>query len=170
MAFAVHSERADGDGEVEAAGAAGAGVEVEDTAFVGDAGDVGVAVENGCESPGHGIKMEGVQVVEHVDVAGFLLQIFDEDDFGFGEFATGAFTVDVAADGGYWGDFAEVVEDGDFAYVAQVKNARDTGEGGEDFGAEEAVGVADYCDFHGDSVGCELGSWLRFVSCAGNHQ
>ena len=148
MAFAVHSERADGDGEVEAAGAAGAGVEVEDTAFVGDAGDVGVAVENGCESPGHGIKMEGVQVVEHVDVAGFLLQIFDEDDFGFGEFATGAFTVDVAADGGYGGDFAQLFEDGDFSDVAEVEDVVYAGEGEGDLGTKEAVGVAEYADFH----------------------
>ena len=158
MAFAVHSERADGDGEVEAAGAAGAGIEIEDALFVGDAGDVGVAVEDGGEPPGHGIKMEGVQVVEHVDVAGFLLQVFDEDDFGFGEFGAGAFAVDVAADGGYWGDFAEVVEDGDFAYVAQVKNARDTGEGGEDFGAEEAVGVGEDGDFHWTPLSARTGA------------
>ena len=127
--FSVFGDRehADGDGKVEAAGAAGAGIEIEDALFVGDAGDVGVAVEDGGEPPGHGIKMEGVQVVEHVDVAGFLLQVFDEDDFGFGEFGAGAFTVDVAADGGYRGDGFEFAMDGDFAYVAEVEDALDAG-------------------------------------------
>jgi len=120
-------EQADGDGQVEAAGAAGTGVEVEDAAFVGDAGYVGVAVKDGCESPGHGIEVEGLEVVEHVDVAGSMLWDFDGDDFGFGEFGAGAFAVDVAADGGYGGDFAEVFEDGDFAYVAEVEDALDAG-------------------------------------------
>ena len=42
-ALFIEGEEADGYGQVEAAGAAGAGVEVEDAAFVGDGGDVGVA-------------------------------------------------------------------------------------------------------------------------------
>ena len=117
--------------ELEAAGAAGAGVEVEDAAFVGDAGDMGMAVEDGGESSGGRVEVEGVEVVERVDVA-----VGNEDDFGFREFAAGTFAVDVTADRGYGGDFAQVIENGDFAYVAEVEDARDAGEGGKDFGAE----------------------------------
>jgi len=60
IAFAGYGEEADGNGQVEAAGAAGAGVEVEDAAFVGDAGDVGVAVDDGGEFCGCGVEVEGV--------------------------------------------------------------------------------------------------------------
>ena len=114
---------------------------------MGDAGDMGMAVEDGGESSGGRVEVEGVEVVERVDVA-----VGNEDDFGFREFAAGTFAVDVTADRGYGGDFAQVIENGDFAYVAEVEDARDAGEGGEDFGAEEAVGVADDSDFHLVSV------------------
>ena len=146
----VQGEQADGDWEVEAAWAAGAGVEVEDAALAGDAGGVGVSVKDGGEFGGGGIEVEGVEVVEQVEVADRMRRDFDGDDFGCGEFGARAGVVDVAADGGYGGDFAEVVEDGDFAYVAEVEDALDPGEGGEDFGPEEAMGVADESDFHLD--------------------
>jgi len=62
--------------------------------------------------------------------------VFDGDYFGFGELGAGAGVIDVAADGGYGGDGFEFAQDGDFAYVAEVEDARDAGQGGEDFGAE----------------------------------
>ena len=75
-------------------------------------------------------------------------RVFEGDNFGFWEVGAGAGVVDVPADGGYGRDRAQLIEDRDFADVAEVEDARDAGEGGKDFGAEEAVGVADYCDFH----------------------
>jgi hypothetical protein len=57
--------------ELEAAGAAGAGVEIEDSFFGEEIRDVGVAVQDGGEFARGGIEVEGIQVVEHVDVAAF---------------------------------------------------------------------------------------------------
>ena len=137
-------EEAEGDGEVEAAGAAGAGVEVEDSFFGDVVGDVGVAVKDGGEFGGGGVEVDGLEVVEEIEVA-----VFKEDDFGFGEFGAGAFAVDVAADGGDGGDGAQLVEDGDFADVAEVEDVVNAFKGGENLGAEEAVGVGDDADAHG---------------------
>jgi len=69
-ALFIEGEEADGYGQVKAAGAAGAGVEVEDAAFVGDGGDVGVAVEDGGEFCCGGVEVEGAEVVEHIEVVG----------------------------------------------------------------------------------------------------
>ncbi len=63
------------------------------------------------------------------------------DGFGGGQLGAGAGDVDVAADGGDGGDAAEGVENLGFADVAGVQDVIDPDEGGEDFGAEEAVGV-----------------------------
>jgi hypothetical protein len=97
--FSDQLQDSDRYGEVEAAGAAGAGVEVEDSFFGDVVGDVGVAGEDGGEFGGGGVEVDRFEVVEQVEVA-----VFEEDDFGFGEFAAGAFAVDVAADGGDGGD------------------------------------------------------------------
>ena len=97
--FAGDFDEAEGDRQLEAAGTAGAGVEVEDS-FLGDVvGDVGVAVKDGGELGGGGVEVDGLEVVEEIEVA-----VFKEDDFGFGKFGTGAFAVNVAADGGDRGD------------------------------------------------------------------
>jgi hypothetical protein len=146
MEFAVwpDGQQADGHWEFEAARAAGAGIEVEHSLFVYEVGDMRVAVEHGGEPSGCWIEVERAQVVEHVDIA-----VGDEDDFGFGEFAARAFAIDIAAYGCDWSDLAQLFEDGDFADVAEVKDAVDTGESGSYFWAEEAVGVADYADAHG---------------------
>jgi hypothetical protein len=121
----------DGDWKLEAARAAGAGVEVEHAFFRDEIGDVGVAVEDGGEFGGGGIEVEGFEVVQHVEVEAGVGRVFDEDDFGFGELGAGAFAVDVAADGGDGSDFGELIEDGDFSYVATVENAVDALEGGQ---------------------------------------
>ena len=142
--FGSDFEEAEGDGEFEAAGAAGARVEVEDSFFVDVVGDVGVAVKDGGELGGGGVEVDGLEVVEEIEVA-----VFEEDDFGFGEFGAGSFAVDVAADGGDGGDGAQLVEDGRLADVAQVEYVVYAAEGGENFGAEEAVGVGEDADAHG---------------------
>jgi hypothetical protein len=87
--------------------------------------------------------MQGVQVVEHVDVV-----FGDEGDFGFREFGARAFTIGVTADGGDGGDCFKLLEDGDLAYIAQMEDALDAFEGAENFRAEKAVGVADDADLH----------------------
>jgi len=74
--------------------------------------------------------------VEHVEVLGGMVCVFDGDYFGFGEFGAGAGAVDVTANGGYGGDGFEFAQDGDFADVAEMEDARDPGQGGEDFWAE----------------------------------
>ena len=116
--------------ELEAAGAAGAGVEIEN-AFLRDViRDVGMAVEDGGEFGGNGIEVEGLEVVEHIDVEAGVGRILDEDDVGFGEAGAWTIDVDVAADCGDGSDFGEIIEDGYFSYVATVKNAVDAREGG----------------------------------------
>jgi hypothetical protein len=81
--------------------------------------------------------------VEHVDVAAG-----DEGHFGLRQLTAGAFAVHVAADGGDGSDLAQILEDGSLAYVAEVEDALDAGESGDDFGTEETVGIADDADSH----------------------
>ena len=140
----LNRQQADGNGQFKAAGAAGAGVEVEDSFFGYVVGDVGVAVKDGGEFGGGGVEVDGLEVVEKIEVA-----VLKEDDFGFGELGAEALAVDVAADGGYGGDGSQLGEDGDFAYVAYVEDVVDAAEGGEDFRTEEAVGVGEDAEFHG---------------------
>jgi len=144
-------ESSDGDRKVEAARAAGAGVEVEDAFFCIEVWDVGVAVENGGKFGGRGIEVEGFEVVEHVEVDALVRRVLDENDVGFGEIGAGAVAIDVAADGGDGSDFGELVEDGDFADVADVEDAVDTVESGDDFRAEQAMGVRDDAKFQSPS-------------------
>ena len=120
-----------------------------------------MAVEDGGEFGGGGVEAEGLEVVQHVEVERGAGWVFDEDDFGFGELGARALGVDVAADGGDGSDFGELIEDGDFSYVANVKNAVDTFEGGSDFGAEEAVGIGDDSEFHVFRISCAGGGRLR---------
>jgi len=56
--------------------------------------------------------------------------------------------VDVAADRGDGGNAGEFGENGGVAYVAGVEDVIDAGEGGKEFGAEEAVGVGEDADEH----------------------
>jgi len=77
---------------------------------------------------------------------------FDEEDFGFGQFGAGSFTVHVAADGDDGRDLGKFVEDGDFADIAEVKNAVDAAQRGRNFGAKEAVRVGDDAEEHGDRI------------------
>jgi hypothetical protein len=102
-----------------------------------------VAEEDGGELGGGGVEMQGGEVVEQVEVVAF-----KEDDFSFRELAAWAFAVGVATDGGDGGELAQFLEDGDFADVAEVEDGFDSGQGGSDFGTEQAVGVAQDADFH----------------------
>ena len=154
-------QHSDCDRQIEAAGAAGAGVEVEDAFFRDEVRDVGMAVEDSGEFGGDGIEVEGLEVVQHVDVQAGVGRVFDEDDVGFGEASARTIDVDVAADGLGGSNFGEFVEDGGFAHVAAVKNAVDAGESGQDFGAEEAVGIGDDSEFHVFRISCAGGGRLK---------
>jgi hypothetical protein len=118
--FGCGLDQANGDGELKAARAAGAGVEVEDAILCVVVRHVSMAVENDSEFGCGGIEVQGLEVVEYVEVAAF-----SEKDFGFGKFGAGAFAIDVAANGSDGRDFGELVEDGDFAHVAYVKDLID---------------------------------------------
>ena len=139
----AEGEQADGHWKLEAAWAARAGIEVKNALASVEVGDVGVAEEDGSEFAGGRVKVERVQVVEHVDVA-----VRNEDHIGFGEFAAGAGAVDVAADRGDGGDFGQLFEDRDLPNVAEVQDTFDACKGLGHLGAVEAGSVADDADFH----------------------
>lgn len=159
-------EQADSHRQIKPARAAGAGVEVEHAFLLDVIRDVSVAVEDGGKFGCGGVEVEGLEVVEHVEVEAGVGRILDEDDFGLGELGAGAFGVDVAANGGYGSDFSEFVEDGNFSYVATVKDAVDAREGGaaqcgKDLGAEQAVGIRDDSEFHVFRISRAGGGRLR---------
>ena len=120
-----------------------------------------MAVEDGSEFGSGGVEVEGFEVVKHVDVEAGVGRVLDEDDVGFGEVRTGAVDVDVAADRDDRSNFGEFIEDGDFSYVAEVEDAVDASESGQDFGAEEAVGIGDDSEFHVFRISCAGGGRLR---------
>ena len=131
----------DCDWKLEAARAAGAGIEVEDTFFRDEIRDVGVAVEDCREFCGHGIEVQGFEVVQHVDVEAGVGRVLDEHDFGFGKLGAGAFSVDVAANGGDGSDLGEFGQYRGIADIADMQYALDAFESGRDFRAKETVGI-----------------------------
>jgi len=162
----IRRQKSDRDRQLEAAWAAGAGVEIEHAFLRDEIGDVGVAVKDGGELGGGGIEVQGFEVVEHVEIETRVRRVLDEDDFGFGQLAARAFDVDVAANGGDGSDLGELIEDGDFSYVATVEDAVDAQEGGaaqcrKYFGAKEAVGIRDDSEFHVFRISCAGGGRLR---------
>ena len=120
-----------------------------------------MAVEDGGEFGGDGVEVEGLEVVQHVDIEAGVGWVFDENNVGFGEAGARTIDVDVAADGRDGSDFGEIVEDGGFAHIAEVEDAVDTGESGQDFGAEEAVGIGDDSEFHVFRISRAGGGRLR---------
>ena len=142
-AILAHCQQPQCHREIEAAGAAGAGIEVENAVAAVEVGHVRVAEEDGGKFSGGGVQVQGLEIVEHVDIAAG-----DEGHFGLRQLAAGAFAVHVAADGGDGGDLAQILENGGLAHVAEVEDLLDAGEGGDDLWTEEAVGIADDADFH----------------------
>jgi len=119
-------------------------IEVEHAFLRIEVGHVGVAVQHRGKFGRRGIEVQGLQVVQHINVA-----VLDEDHLGFGQFGAGALAVHVAAHGGYRRDLGEFGEDGVLTDVAEVKDLIDAFEGRGDLGAEKSVGVADDAEFHG---------------------
>jgi predicted Rdx family selenoprotein len=149
MSVRFDRQDSDCDWKLKAPWAAGARVEVEHAFFRDEIRDVGVAVEDGGKFGCRGIEVQGFEVVQHIDVEAGVGRVFDEDDFGFGQLAAEAFSVDVATNRCDGSDLSEFVEDGWFADVAEMKNAVDALESGSNFRAEEAVGVGDDAEEHG---------------------
>jgi hypothetical protein len=120
-----------------------------------------MAVEDGGKFGSRGVEVQSLEVVEHVDVEAGVRRVFDKDDVGFRQLGAGAFSVDVAADGCDGGDLSELVEDGDFSYVADMQDAVDALESGSDFRAKEAVGIGDDSELHVLRISRASGGRLR---------
>ena len=84
---------------------------------------MGVVVEDDADACGVGVKVEVVEVVEHVDEAAA-----EFHGFGGGEVGAGAGGVDVSADGSGGCDAAELGEDVGVAYVTGVQDVIDASE------------------------------------------
>jgi len=107
-----------------------------------------VAVEDGGKFGGCRIEVQSLEIVEHVDVEACVRRVLDEHNFGFGQLAAGAFSVDVAANGGDGGDFGQFGQYKGIAHVADMQDAVDALESWSDFGAEQAVGIGDDSELH----------------------
>jgi len=142
-------EQPDGHGQVKPSRATRAGIEIEHTFLRVEIRHVRVAVEDGCEFCGCGIEVEGLEVVEHVEVKGGVRGILNEGDFGLGKPGAGTIMVDVAPNRGDGSDLCEFIEDRGFAHVAKVEDSVDSLQRGGDFGPEETVGIADDAEEHG---------------------
>lgn len=148
MSIRFNRQDSDCDWKFEAARAAGAGIEVEDAFFRDEIWNVGVAVEDSGKFGGRRIEVEGFEVMQHVDVEAGVGRVLDEHDFSFGQLGAGAFSVDVAANGGYGSDLSEFGQYRGIADVADMQYAVDTLESGSDFRAKEAVGIGDDSELH----------------------
>lgn len=120
--FGVKVEQANGGAQIEAARTARARIKVQDSFAVFDGRAVGVAVKNGREPCSRRIEVERADVVEKIDVVSL-----EEKDVRFGQAATGACAIHVAAHGMHGGNFGERFEDRGIAHVAEVENVVHTG-------------------------------------------
>jgi hypothetical protein len=148
----VYAYAGEGDGEVEAAWAAAAGVEVEDAVAGCDGGLVGVAGEDEADACGVGVYVEVVDVVQDMDEAAG-----EFEGLGSREIRAGAVDVNVAADGGDWGDPGEGGEDVRVADVASVEDVVwcELLERVQEFLSQQGVCVRDGGDEHGFSLATE---------------
>ncbi len=122
-----------------------------------------MAGEDGGDPGDDWIDVEILQGMDQVEEAVGKLHDFRWRKLGAADSA-GTGIVDVTADGGEWSDCGEGIEDGVAAYVAGVEDVIYAGKVGEDFGAEEAVGVGEDGQEHEDSMNlCQAG-----MSCMGS--
>ena len=157
----IYGQKPYGHRQVESAWAAGAGVKVEDALFRDEIWDVGVAVEDRGKFGCGGVEVQRFEVMEHVEVEARVGRVLDEDDVGLGQLAAGAFSVDVAADRSYRRNLLQSFKDRRSADVAEMEDAVDAGEGWQDFGAEDAVGIGDDAELHVFRISGAGGGRLR---------
>jgi hypothetical protein len=80
--------------------------------------------------------VERVEVVEQVEIVAF-----EEEYVGLRQTAAWACTIRVAAHRVDRGDLGQGLENGGVAYVAQVQNLVNSGQGLQYLGAQKAVGI-----------------------------
>src|SRR5579883_2684616 len=139
------AEAADGDREAEAARAGAAGVEPEHAVRALAAGAVGVAGDHRGEAGGGGSLGEAAPDLARV-VEQEQRQAAGLDGGDLGEALGPGAVIVVAADRDERGPDGERFEHLGAADVARVQQPVAAGEGGEGFGAEQAVRVADHAE------------------------
>ena len=105
-----------------------------------------VAGDDDVDAGAGGVAIELLEIVQDVDA-----RVGRVERGGCGKGGGPGTFVDIAADGGDGREGAEAVEDGGIADVAGVDDVIGTGERGEGFGTEQAVGVGDDSD-HFDTI------------------
>ena len=136
-------QHADCDGKFESARTAGAGIEIEHAFVAADAGLMRVSIEHGREFGGGWIEMQGVHIVEHVNIVAL-----QKEHIGFWEKAAWAAAIHIAPDRRNRSDLFEGFENGWVADIAEMQDAFNAGEGGHDFRAQQTVRIADDADLH----------------------
>jgi hypothetical protein len=137
-----------GHGEVESARPGTARIQVEDSVAFLDRRAMGVAADHDGDACGPGLDVQVVLGMHQIKEGAAQFH-----GVGLGEFCAEARSIDVAADGGEGRDLAKALQDRGIADVAGVEDVADTGQGGEGFGAEEAVGIGEDADGEGGGPG-----------------
>jgi hypothetical protein len=145
LAIIANCQQPDRDRQIKPPRPARSRIEVEHAFSLVEIWHVRMAEEHGGKPSGHRVKVQRVQVVEHVHIPAA-----GEDDVRFRQLAAWALAIDIAADSGDRSDLLKFVQDGDFADIAQMENALHSGQRGGNFGAEQAMRIADNSDSHFD--------------------
>ncbi len=143
QAVVLEMQKADCDRQLEAVWPAGAWIEVEHSLMAPDCRLVRMAIEYSGELGCGRVKMERTDIVEKVDVTSL-----DKQDFRFRQARARTRLIDVATYRGYGSDFAEGIENFRVSNVAEVQDCLDSFQRREDFGAQEAVRIADNANLH----------------------
>lgn len=85
---------------------------------------------------GGGIEIEGVPVVQHIK--GVAMQ---RDHLGCGQVGARSVHIDIAADGGNRGNFAQLFQDPRIAHVSGVENVLDAAQSRDGLRAKQAVRI-----------------------------
>jgi hypothetical protein len=134
----VELEARDSDRQAEALWTGAAGVDVEDAIMPVGFGLVSVAADDDVEAGGFRVEVELFKIVQDVD-----RDILEFDDCRERKARGPELGVHVAANGEDGCEGFELVENGRAADVACVNDGLGAFERGENFGAEETVGIGD---------------------------
>jgi hypothetical protein len=145
-ACVLNDQPSHGDRKFEAAGTGAAGIEIEDDAACFLPGYVAMTGDDDFESGGFRVQVELRQIVQHVDGnAGKL------NDCGLRQAASpvvfiNVAAIDVAADGGYWGDGRECFENFRRPNVTSMNDVFRPAQRFEGFGPKQSVRIRDDAD------------------------
>lgn len=129
--------------QIKAARAAGAGIHEENAPMPFDKRPMSVAEQNSREPCCRRIQAHCRAVMQKIQVVSF-----KEEHIGFWQLAARASAINIAANSVYRCDLSQGFENGSIADVAQMQNALDTGEEGQNLRTEQAVGVAEDTPLH----------------------